>query len=467
MHFADCPFRLVSDRKIYDSVSIFTSKISSKIKIGMSNKKTDVLIIGGGPAGTTFGSLMRKRGYDVTLLEKDHHPRFHIGESLLPMNIPILERLGVLDQVKSMGVKKLGADFTVGNSGAEPVTFYFREALGDSPDSAFEVRRAEFDHILFGNCTASGVHTFEGMKVHRVDAIENGVQKVYATDENGEEHVWAARFLVDASGRDTFLSSSNGWKLPNRRHASAAVFGHFRGVERRPGEDQGNISIYWFESGWIWMIPLQDDIMSVGAVCYPEYLRTRKGSLDEFLQCTLAALAETKQRMAGATAVMPARATGNYSYLSKRMSGPGYLMVGDAFAFIDPVFSSGVYLAMHAAERAVPVAEAWLSGNRIRHQLASRRYQREIQTGIANFSWFIYRFTTPVMRNLMSNPRNVLKVVQAVISMLAGDVFRNRDVRRRLLVFKTIYAVSSMFNWKEASVYRKARMARVRAAVGQ
>ena len=142
-------------------------------------------------------------------------------------------------------------------------------------------------------------------------------------------------------------------------------------------------------------------------------------------------------------------------------------MVGDAFAFIDPVFSSGVYLAMHAAERAVPVAEAWLSGNRFRHQLASRRYQREIQTGIANFSWFIYRFTTPVMRNLMSNPRNVLKVVQAVISMLAGDVFRNREVRRRLLVFKTIYAVSSLFNWKEAMVYRKARKAQVRAAVGQ
>jgi len=431
----------------------------------MSNKETDVLIIGGGPAGTTIGSLLKKRGFDVTLLEKDHHPRFHIGESLLPMNLPILERLGVLEQVKLVGVKKLGADFTVGNSGAEPVTFYFREALGDSPESAFEVRRSDFDHILFRNCTDIGVHTFEGMNVRRVDTIENGMQKVYSTDGDGAEHVWETRFLIDASGRDTFLSSSKGWKQPNRKHASAAVFGHFRGVERRPGEDDGNISIYWFESGWIWMIPLQDDIMSVGAVCYPEHLRTRKGSLDEFLLNTLNALVETKVRMAGATAVMPARATGNYSYLSKRMYGPGFLMVGDAYAFIDPVFSSGVYLAMHAAERAVQVVEAWLSGNRIRYQLACRRYQREIQTGISNFSWFIYRFTSPVMRNLMSNPRNVLKVAQAVISMLAGDVFRNREVRRRLLVFKSIYAISSLFNWKEASVYRKARLARVRSEI--
>lgn len=433
----------------------------------MSDRKTDVLVIGGGPAGTTIASLLGKRGFDVTLLEKDRHPRFHIGESLLPMNVPILERLGVLDQVKSVGVTKLGADFTVGNSGAEPVTFYFREALGDSPGSAFEVRRSEFDHILFKNCTASGVRSLEGMKVRRVEATGSGSHMVYATDGDGSEHVWETRFLVDASGRDTFLSKTNGWKQPNRKHASAAVFGHFRGVKRRPGEDQGNISIYWFDRGWIWMIPLQDDVMSVGAVCFPEHLRTRKGSLDEFLQDTLAALAETRERMSGATAVMPAQATGNYSYLSRRMSGDGFLMVGDAFAFIDPVFSSGVYLAMHAAERGVPVAEAWLTGNRLSYRLACKRYQREIRAGIANFSWFIYRFTTPVMRNLMSNPRNVLKVAQAVISMLAGDVFRNREVRRRLLVFKTIYAVSTLFNWKEALTYRKARLARVRAEITQ
>lgn len=445
-----------------------TTKLARKllVKHDMKITKTDVLIIGGGPAGTTFGTLMKKRGFEVTLLEKGHHPRFHIGESLLPMNLPILERLGVLDQVKAIGVTKPGADFTVGNSHTEAQTFHFSEALGDSPGSAFEVRRAEFDQILFENCRNSGVNAIEGMKVNHVEITTDETHKVTAIDSNGQEQVWEAGFLLDASGRDTFLSSKNGWKKPNRKHASAAVFGHFKGVKRRSGPDQGNISIYWFESGWIWMIPLQDDIMSIGAVSYPEHLRTRKGSLDEFLLETLESMTETRERMVGARALMPAQATGNYSYLSERMHGPGFLMVGDAFAFIDPVFSSGVYLAMHGAEQGVPVAEAWLSGNRGRYKRACKDYQQEIQRGIADFSWFIYRFTTPVMKALFSNPRNSLKVVQAVTSMLAGDVFRNRDVRRRLMIFKAIYATSSLFNWRKASAYRKERITRVRAETG-
>ena len=125
------------------------------------------------------------------------------------------------------------------------------------------------------------------MKVNHVEATGEDTHTVNAIDDNGEVHQWETRFLVDASGRDTFLSSKNGWKKSNRKHASAAVFGHFEGVKRRPGSDQGNISIYWFESGWIWMIPLQSDIMSIGAVSLPEHLRTRKGSLDEFLLETL------------------------------------------------------------------------------------------------------------------------------------------------------------------------------------
>ena len=432
-------------------------------KSSMKTYKTDVLIIGGGPAGTTFGSLMKKRGYDVTLLEKEHHPRFHIGESLLPMNLPILERLDVLDQVKTIGVPKRGADFTVGNSGRRPQTFLFGRALGASPDHAFEVRRSEFDQILFENCRNMGVYALEGMKVQRAEATDQGTHKVEATDSNGELHVWETRFLVDASGRDTFLSSKKGWKKRNPKHASAAVYGHFRGVTRRPGRNQGNISIYWFNHGWIWMIPLQDDIMSIGTVSFPEHLRTRSGSLDEFLLETLKGLPETNKRMKSAEAVMPAQATGNYSYVSERMYGPGFMMIGDAFAFIDPVFSSGVYLAMHAAEQGVPVAEAWLNGGQIGYRRACRRYRREINRGISNFSWFIYRFTTPVMKDLMSHPRNVLQVVNAVTSMLAGDVFSNRGVRRRLFVFKTIYSVSWLINWRKALTYRKTKLASVRA----
>lgn len=430
----------------------------------MTTNKTDVLIIGGGPAGTTFATAMKKNGWHVTLLEKDHHPRFHIGESLLPMNMPILERLGVMEKIRDIGVPKLGADFTVGNSGVEQKTFYFRDALGDSPPQAFEVRRSEFDQILFENSRDSGVDTHEGFKVTSVAGVPDGCHEVHALDDNGDSHRWVTRYLVDASGRDTFLARTNGWKTSNGKHASAAVFGHFRGVERRRGQDQGNISVYWFNRGWIWMIPLRDDIVSIGAVCQPDFLRTRKDSLDDFLRETLKSQPETAQRMVNATAETPAQATGNYSYLSNRMSGPGYLMIGDAFAFIDPVFSSGVYLAMSSAERGVSVAEAWLSGSRWKHALARRRYKRMTQRGIATFSWFIYRFTSPAMSNLMSNPRNALQVVQAVISMLAGDVYSNNAVRRRLLVFKTIYNTSWLLNWRESLAHRRRRRASIRIA---
>ncbi|MDH3336254.1 MAG: tryptophan 7-halogenase [Gammaproteobacteria bacterium] len=428
----------------------------------MACNTTDVLVIGGGPAGTTFGCLAAKRGWDVALLEKGRHPRFHIGESLLPMNLSILDRLGVHEQVKAIGVLKPGADFTVANSGAELQTYRFEDALGDSPDHAFEVRRSEFDELLFENCRAAGVEANDETTVTHVERLENGNHKVTAVDAAGEESFWETRFLVDASGRDTFLSSRNGWKKRNPKHASAAVFAHFRGVERRPGNDDGNISVYWFEHGWIWMIPLRDDIMSIGAVCYPEYIKTRRGSLDEFLLDTLNGMEEVRARMQQAEPVRAAQATGNYSYLSQRMDGPGYLMIGDAFAFIDPVFSSGVYLAMGSAERGVDVAQAWLEDNKRAYRRASRKYRRVTKRGLAAFSWFIYRFTTPAMMYLFSNPRNKLKVVEGVVSMLAGDVFSNKAARRRLQVFKVIYAFAWLFHWKASLAARKARRPEIR-----
>jgi len=413
----------------------------------MSANITDVLVIGGGPGGTTAGTFLRQRGYSVTLLEKDSHPRFHIGESLLPMNLPILERMGVLEQVKAIGVTKYGADFTETSSGAECRTFRFGEALGNSPDHAFEVRRSDFDRVLFEHCRARGVDAIEGMRVVSAEILDNGHHRVTALDADNVEHNWEARFLVDASGRDTFLSSARKWKKRNPRHASAAVFAHFRGVQRRPGSDQGNISLYWFNHGWIWLIPLEDDVMSIGAVCKPEFLKSRKEPLEEFLLQTLNSVPEVRERMGSAEQLLPVQATGNYSYLSRRLHGPGFVMVGDAYAFIDPVFSSGVYLAMNSAEMACHPIDAWLAGDRLAYRRRMRRYERRINRGISSFSWFIYRFTTPGMRLLMSQPKNVLKVVQAVISMLAGDVFDNREVRRRLWVFKSFYSVATFVAW--------------------
>jgi flavin-dependent dehydrogenase len=204
--------------------------------------------------------------------------------------------------------------------------------------------------------------------------------------------------------------------------------------------------------------------MSIGMVCRPEYLKTRQNSLDDFLMDTLNGIAETHERMAAATIEMPARATGNYSYLSDRMLGPGYLMIGDAYAFIDPVFSSGVYLAMSSAEQGVAVAEAWLSGDKPAYRKACRRYQKYILKGLSSFSWFIVRFTSPAMRLLMSNPRRESKVVRAVISMLAGDVYSSKEIRFRLLAFKAIYAASWLFQLRESITDWRKRQRSNRAA---
>jgi 2-polyprenyl-6-methoxyphenol hydroxylase-like FAD-dependent oxidoreductase len=155
---------------LYDKWSLPISKDIPEPTLSESNV-SDVLVIGGGPAGTTFASTMRNHGWKVILLEKDHHPRFHIGESLLPMNLPILERLGVLEEVCQIGVPKMGADFTLGNSGSDYQTFHFSQALGESPDHAFEVRRAEFDNLLFRNCQRLGVIAREGTKVTGVQRL--------------------------------------------------------------------------------------------------------------------------------------------------------------------------------------------------------------------------------------------------------------------------------------------------------
>jgi flavin-dependent dehydrogenase len=263
--------------------------------------------------------------------------------------------------------------------------------------------------------------------------------------------------VVDATGRDALMARTNGWTRRNQQHASAAVFAHFRGVNRRPGDDQGNISIYWFEHGWVWMIPLRDGIMSIGAVCDPAFLRTRTDALDQFLVATLHGIDKVRDRLDGSETITAAQATGNYSYYSDRMTGPGYLVIGDAFAFIDPVFSSGVFLAMSGAERGVDVADAWLSGSRLKYWCACRQHQKVMRRGIRTFSWFIYRFTSPVMSQLMSNPSNRFGVVDGVVSMLAGDVFTNPTVRRRLWIFKTIFALSWLLNWKSALRSRQKR----------
>ncbi len=416
-----------------------------------SGRSCEVLVIGGGPAGTTVSSILKNKGHDVVLIDKDKHPRFHIGESLLPMNLPILERLGVLDEIRDIGLRKNGAEFisesspdgTVGQKRSH--TFYFKNAMNKSaPGYAYQVRRSEFDQILLDNCQSSGVNVQRQHKVTAVNFAETHAN-VTVKDTAGKSEVWTADFVIDASGRDSFLARSLKIKEKNQSHNSAAIFGHFKGVERRSGSDAGNISIYWFKYGWFWLIPLADGTMSVGAVCQPDYLKSRKSNLETFFHNTLALCPGAQHRMQGSRLVGEINATGNYTYAATRSYGNRYLLVGDSFAFVDPVFSSGVFLCMSAAEIAADaVSQSLLHPDR--GDQLFRAYEKQVRKGVKVVSWFIYRFNTPVMRKLFMDPKNIFGIEEAVISMLAGDIYGESPIKLRIALFKMIYYTSSLKN---------------------
>jgi flavin-dependent dehydrogenase len=416
----------------------------------------EVLIMGGGPAGSTAATLLSRLGRKVILLEKARHPRFHIGESLLPMNLPLFERLGVLEKVDAMGVFKPGADFEADNERGYN-TFAFKRAIGKSPPHAYQVWRQDFDKMLFDHARATGADAREGHEVVAVEQVDSRRSNVDVRTEDGRSYRITAQYVVDATGRDTFLSSKKRLRRKNGEHQSAAIFGHFRGAERRPGEDAGNISIYRFDHGWMWMIPLPDGVMSIGAVCRPAYLKERKGRTVEFLLDTLKQNADVKRRIEHARLIGDeVRVTGNYSYDSARMGGAGWVMIGDAFAFLDPVFSSGVYLAMSGAEQAATVVDMALREPR-REAALLRTLEKRQRAGMKRFAFFIYRFNSPIMERIFRQPRNIWQIEQGVISMLAGDLFDSPKVVARLRAFKLVYAITALRHfarWRSEHRYR-------------
>ena len=280
--------------------------------------------------------------------------------------------------------------------------------------------------------------------------------------DDGRRYSIEARYVMDASGRDAFFASKKQLRRKNSQHQSAAIFSHFRGAETRPGEDAGNISIYRFDHGWIWMIPLPDGVMSIGAVCRPEYLKQRKGNTADFLLETLNKNSDLKRRIANAELAGEVRVTGNYSYESTRMGGPGWILLGDAFAFLDPVFSSGVFLAMSGAEQAAAMVDEALR-RPARERALLRKLEKRLRAGMARFSFFIYRFNGPVMTQMFSQPRNALQLEQGVISMLAGDLFDTPKVLWRLRLFKLVYAIAILRNIKGWRAETKYRLAQARA----
>jgi 2-polyprenyl-6-methoxyphenol hydroxylase-like FAD-dependent oxidoreductase len=250
----------------------------------------DVFVLGGGPAGSTAAGLLAERGWKTVVVDKERHPRFHIGESMLPMSTPLFERLGVHEQVGKIGMVKYGAEF-VSPQMKQTVTFDFSLAWNADYPSTYQVRRSQLDEILFRNSARMGAQTVEECRITDVQFPPDGDVRVAGEMADGTKRSWQARFFIDASGRDTFLSRRFDMKRRNHDHATAAMFGHFVDAKRLPGKEEGNISIFWFEHGWFWFIPLLDGQTSVGAVCNADYMKTRKGDTRQFFFDTIASCA--------------------------------------------------------------------------------------------------------------------------------------------------------------------------------
>lgn len=311
----------------------------------------DVIIIGGGPGGSTAGTLLAQAGKNVLILEKDAFPRFHIGESLIPYTNDILQKIGVWDKLFTMGfMKKLGAEFAVGTSQAR-VQVLFGNYLDEAHAQTFQVERSKFDQLLLDHAASQGCEVWQECKVQHVDLQEDHV--TVRCEKQGQPLELTARWLIDASGRDTFLAKQLRLEKTNLGLPKKfATFAHFRGVKRNDPPAEGHIVVVRLNFGWFWIIPLDDEKTSVGLVQTLDHFKQTGLSPAECFRQVVASTPELQQRMAHAEQVSEFSFTGDYTYRYLRNAGERWLLAGDAAGFIDPVFSSGVMLALRSADLA-------------------------------------------------------------------------------------------------------------------
>jgi 2-polyprenyl-6-methoxyphenol hydroxylase-like FAD-dependent oxidoreductase len=401
----------------------------------------DVLVVGGGPGGTSAATFLARGGLRVALAERETFPRFHVGESLLPANMPVLERLGVLDAVKARGfLVKYGAyfhdqDMDLGYQ------FFFREGK-PWPSYTYEVQRGEFDKILLDHAAAQpNVTLLQPTTVERVAFDDAGVTAT-VSDADGTREI-RARFLVDASGRDAFIATRHGRRRPIEGLGKVALFAHFRGGRRWPGKEAGNIRIFSFQPGWFWYIPFHNGTSSVGCVLHARTVRGREGDLEQLYESLIAQCRGLVEALDGAPRITPVHSAANFSYQTEPAVGDRFVCVGDAIAFLDPIFSSGVYLATQSAElSAIEILKAFRE-----NRFEARRfhaYQRAIRRGMQPFQRFIRNFYDPSFTEMFLKPREFAGMVDGVTGVLAGGAFLRMTFRMRLSleVFFTVVRIN-------------------------
>jgi flavin-dependent dehydrogenase len=407
--------------------------------------RCDILVIGGGPAGSTAAALLAQRGRDVVVLEKDTHPRFHIGESLLPRNLAIFDRLGVRDQIHAMGVVKPGAEIIADATGLG-VDFNFASGLDAEFTFAYQVRRDEFDATLFANARRHGARMFEQTRVTEVDfdhGHDDGRSRVVARRADGATVAFSPRFVLDASGRDTFLANRMRLKQSDKRNNTGAIYAHFAGIQHRGDEMAGCISVYLVDDGWFWVIPLPDQITSVGFVGTRDSFRNRTGPARDMLSGRIASTMTLRARMRDAQMVSEVMTAGNYSYRARRGVGENYMLIGDAYGFVDPVFSSGVLLAMTSGSYGAEVAETWLEDQRAGARRA-REVERRLRAAMDRLNWLIYRINDPVLRHMLLSPTNRFRMRDGLVSVLAGNIEQSMSTFLPVLAFRTTWRILSL-----------------------
>jgi flavin-dependent dehydrogenase len=401
----------------------------------------DVLVVGGGPGGSSAATFLARGGLRVALAEREAFPRFHVGESLLPANMPVLDRLGVLDAVKARGfLVKYGAyfhdqDLDLGYQ------FFFREGK-PWPSYTYEVQRGEFDKILLDHAAAQpNVTLLQPATVERVAFDEDGVTATVA-EAAGPREV-RARFLVDASGRDAFIATRHGKRRPVEGLGKVALFAHFRGGKRWPGKEAGNIRIFSFEPGWFWYIPFHNGTSSVGCVLHARTVRGHERDLEQLYHSLIARCRGLTEALDGAPRITPVHSAANFSYQTEPAIGDRFVCVGDAIAFLDPIFSSGVYLATQSAElSSVEILKAFRENRFEARRFAG--YQKAIRRGMRPFQRFIRNFYDPSFTEMFLNPREYAGMVDGVTGVLAGGAFLRMSLRMRLSleVFFTIVRIN-------------------------
>ncbi len=351
----------------------------------MTETHTDVVVIGGGPSGSTCSTLLAQHGHKVELFEREHFPRFHIGESLIPYTYHIIERLGLLDHMKGSGfTKKYSVQF-ITEHGKMSEPFYFDQHDEHERSQTWQVRRSEFDHLMLTNARKHGVHVHEGARVLEVLFEGDKAVGVRVKPEGEPEKIVRAKVVVDASGQSSLILDRLNLREWDQQLKKAAVWTYWKGAYRDDGKNGGATLVMSTtgRKGWFWYIPLHDDILSVGVVADHDYLfnADRPKDLEKLYFEEVSRCPGLQPRLENATRCDVFRAQKEYSYRATKAAGNGWCLVGDAFGFLDPLYSSGVLLALKGGSMAADAIDAAIKANDT-SETKLRSWEKEFTTGM-------------------------------------------------------------------------------------